>query len=157
MLLRPTSTSTLTSANTTFLTSLSCRDTPAVIALSRPIVVVVKTRQELGADSFLVLRENRLSQVNPLSLPFYDPHHPPRGREGKGGRSRDEREALRREKKERRREEKRARRERKLSKKQKNVSSSTEESPAKVGRIFSPACQLDLSKTKNYIFENSSL
>merc|ERR1711974_316459 len=55
-----------------------------------------------------------------------------RGREGGKGRSREEREALRREKKERRREEKRARKERKHQKRQKNVSSSTEESPAKV-------------------------
>ena len=88
-----------------------------------------------------------------LNSPPY-PTLPSRGREGKGGRSREEREALRREKKERRREEKRARRERKLSKKQKNVSSSTEESPAKVGWIFSLLCRLDLSTTENYISDN---
>ena len=51
-------------------------------------------------------------------------------------------------------EEKRARRERKLSKKQKNVSSSTEESPAKVGWIFSLLCRLDLLTTENYISDN---
>ena len=46
----------------------------------------------------------------------------------------EERERDRREKKEKRREEKREKKERKLKKKQKNVSSSTEESPAKVGK-----------------------
>ena len=57
------------------------------------------------------------------------------GRKGHSGRNnkKEERERERREKKEKRREEKREKKERKLKKKQKNVSSSTEESPAKVG------------------------
>ena len=58
----------------------------------------------------------------------------------------EERERERREKKEKRREEKREKKERKLKKKQKNVSSSTEESPAKVGNISIMMIEWLLSK-----------
>ena len=54
------------------------------------------------------------------------------GRKGHNKSKKEERDRERREKKEKRREEKREKKERKLKKKQKNVSSSTEESPAKV-------------------------
>ena len=59
------------------------------------------------------------------------------GRKGHNKSKKEERDRERREKKEKRREEKREKKERKLKKKQKNVSSSTEESPAKVG-LFIP-------------------
>ena len=59
-----------------------------------------------------------------------------KGHSGSRNSKKIERERERRERKEKRREEKREKKERKLKKKQKNVSSSTEESPAKVRVIL---------------------